>query len=235
MITLIINDIEIEITKKNIKNIHLSVHPPNGEVKISAPKRMTEDAIRLFAMSKMSWIKKQREKFKNQEKIPEYEYVSGESHYYFGEKYLLNVVHQSSNKPRVEIINNKYIDLYVNEESSKEKRENIMKEWYRKELKSIIPSMINKWEKIMDLRVKEWGVKQMKTRWGTCNPKAKRIWLNLELAKKPPHCLEYIIVHEMAHLIEKGHGDKFKAIMDKYYPDWRNVRKELNGLVIDGI
>jgi predicted metal-dependent hydrolase len=235
MAIIIIDNTEIEVTKKDVKNINLSVHSPNGEVRVSAPKNMKDDDIRIFLLSKMSWIKGQREKFKNQEKIPEYEYISGESHCYFGERYLLNVVHQSSNKSRVEIINNKYIDLYVNEESGKEKRENIMKEWYRKELKSIIPSMIDKWEKIMDLRVKEWGVKQMKTRWDTCNPKAKRIWLNLELAKKPLHCLEYIIVHEMAHLIERGHGDKFKAIMDKYYPDWRNVRKELNGLVIDGM
>jgi predicted metal-dependent hydrolase len=230
MTKIIIDDIEIEITKKNIKNIYLSVNPPNGEVRISAPKKMTEDAIRLFAVSKISWIEKQKEKFDNQEKIMEKEYITGESHYYFGESYLLNVIYQSSNKTKVEIRNKKYIDLYVKEGSSKEKREYIMKEWYRKELKSIIPSMINKWEKIMELKVKEWGVKQMKTRWGTCNPNARRIWLNLELAKTPPHCLEYIIVHEMAHLIEKGHGDKFKAIMDKYYPNWRNVRKELKML-----
>lgn len=230
MTKIIIDDIEIEITKKNIKNIYLSVNPPNGEVRISAPKKMTEDAIKLFVVSKISWIEKQKEKFDNQEKIMEKEYITGESHYYFGESYLLNVVYQSSNKANVEIRNKKYIDLYVKEGSSREKREYIMKEWYRKELKSIIPSMIDKWEKIMNLKVKEWGVKQMKTRWGTCNPNASRIWLNLELAKTPPHFLEYIIVHEMAHLIEKGHGDKFKAIMDKYYPNWRNVRKELKML-----
>ncbi len=235
MTTLIINDIEIEITKKNIKNIHLSVHPPNGEVRISVPKRMTEDAIRLFAVSKMSWIKKQQDKFENQERIPELEYISGESHYYFGQPYLLNVIYQSSSKSKVELRNKEYIELYVKEGSSKEKREDIIKEWYRKELKKVIPSMIEKWENIMELTVDEWGVKQMKTRWGTCNPNAKRIWLNLELAKKPPYCLEYIIVHEMAHLIERGHGDKFKSIMDKYYPNWRNVKKELNGLVADGI
>ncbi|WMM25114.1 SprT family zinc-dependent metalloprotease [Tissierella sp. MB52-C2] len=230
MTEIIIDDIEIEITKKNIKNIYLSVNPSNGEVRISAPRKMTEDAIRLFVVSKISWIEKQKEKFDNQEKIMEKEYITGESHYYFGESYLLNVIYQSSNKAKVEIRNKKYIDLYVKEGSSKEKREYIIKEWYRKELKSIIPSMIDKWEKIMNLKVKEWGVKQMKTRWGTCNPNAGRIWLNLELAKTPLHFLEYIIVHEMAHLIEKGHGDKFKAIMDKYYPNWRNVRKELKML-----
>lgn len=231
MTNFIVSDIEIEVTKKNIKNVHLSVHPPNGQVKISAPKKMTDDDIRLFVMSKVPWIKKQQRKFKNQERIPEREYKSGESHYFGGQQYLLNVIYQNSNKSKVEIRNNKYIDLYVKEESSKEKREDIMKEWYRKQLKSIIPPLIQKWEETMNLRVNEWGVKQMKTRWGTCNINAKRIWLNLELAKKAPHCLEYIIVHEMAHLIERGHGDKFKAIMDRYYPNWKNVNAELNGLV----
>lgn len=228
MAKIIINNIEIMVTKKNIKNIYLSIHPPDGEVRISSPKQVTDDAIRSFVLSKISWIKKQQKKIESQEKIPEKEYVSRESHYYFGQEYLLNVIYQSSNKSNVEIRNKKYIDLYVKDGSSKEKRENIMKEWYRKELKTTIPSMIEKWERIMGLKVEEWGVKVMKTRWGTCNPRAKRIWINLELAKKPSHCLEYIIVHEMAHLIEKGHGDKFKAIMDKYYPNWRNVKKELN-------
>ena len=231
MTNLLVSDIEIEVAKKNIKNVYLSVYPPNGQVKISAPKKMTDDDISLFVMSKVPWIKKQQRKFKNQERIPEREYKSGESHYFGGQQYLLNVIYQNSNKSKVEIRNNKYIDLYVKEGSGKEKREDIIKEWYRKELKSIIPPLIQKWEEIMNLRVNEWGVKQMKTRWGTCNINAKRIWLNLELAKKSPHCLEYIIVHEMAHLIEKGHGDKFKAIMDRYYPNWKNVNAELNGLV----
>lgn len=233
MTKIIIDDIEIEVIKKNIKNIYLSVQSPNGQVKISAPKKITDDRIRSFAVSKLSWIKKQQAKFENQERIPEKEYISGESHYYFGQPYLLNVIYQNSGKSKVEIRNKKYMDLYVKEGSSKEKKSDIMKEWYRKELKDTIPSMIGKWEKIMDLTVSEWGVKQMKTRWGTCNPNARRIWLNLELAKRPLHCLEYIIVHEMAHLIERGHGHKFKAIMDKYYPNWRNVKAELNGLVLE--
>lgn len=232
MTILTINDVEIQVIKKNIKNIHLSVHPPNGEVRISAPKKMTNEAIRIFALSKISWIKKHRAKFENQEKIPELEYISGEGHYYFGQLYILNVIYQSSNRAKVEIRNKSYIDLYVKEGTNKEKRRDIIKEWYRKELKSIIPSLIEKWEKIMGVTVEEWGVKQMKTRWGTCNPRAKRIWLNLELVKKPYHCLEYIIVHEMAHLIERGHGERFKAIMDKYYPNWRDINKELNGFII---
>lgn len=231
MTKITIDDIAIEITKKNIKNIRLSVHPPNGEVKVSAPKRMTDEGIRLFVVSRLSWVKKQRSRFENQEKIPEMEYISGESHYYFGERYLLNVIYGSTNKSNVEIRNDEYIDLYIKNGSDKEKREKVMKEWYRKELKAVIPEVIEKWEKIMNLKVNDWGVKQMKTRWGTCNINAKRIWINLELVKKPHHCLEYIVVHEMAHLIERGHGDKFKAIMDKYYPNWKKVKAELNGMI----
>jgi predicted metal-dependent hydrolase len=228
---LIIDDIEIEVTKKNIKTIRLSVHPPNGQVKISAPNRMTNESIRLFVVSRLTWIKKQQLRFENQERIPELGYVSGEEHCYFGQLYLLNIIYESTNRSKIEIRNNKFIDLYVKEGSDIEKKANIMKEWYRKELKTLIPPLIGKWENIMGLKINEWGVKQMKTRWGTCNINAKRIWLNLELAKKPYHCLEYIIVHEMAHLIERGHGPKFKAIMDEYYPNWRNVKAELNGMI----
>lgn len=231
MTKITIDDIEIEVTKKNIKNIRLSVHPPNGQVKVSAPKRMTDEGIRLFVVSRLSWIKKQRLRFENQEKIPEMEYISGESHYYFGQRYLLNVIYGSTNKSNIEIRNDEYIDLHVKIGSDKEKREKVMKEWYRKELKAVIPEVIDKWEKIMNLKVNDWGVKQMKTRWGTCNINAKRIWINLELVKKPHHCLEYIVVHEMAHLIERGHGERFKAIMDKYYPNWRKVKAELNGMI----
>ena len=228
---LTIDDIEIEVIKKNIKTVRLSVHPPNGQVKISAPNRMTNESIRLFAVSRLAWIKKQQLKFENQEIIPENEYLSGETHYYLGQRYLLNIIYESTNRSKVEIRNNKFIDLYVKEGSNKEKKANIMKEWYRKELKTLIPPLIDKWEEIMGISVGEWGVKQMKTRWGTCNVDAKRIWLNLELAKKPYHCLEYIVVHEMAHLIERGHGPKFKAIMNQHYPNWRNIKAELNGMI----
>ena len=228
MTKIIIDDIEIEVTKKNIKNIRLSVHSPNGEVKVSAPKKVTDESIRLFIFSRLSWIKKQRLRFENQEKIPEMEYISGENHYYFGQRYLLNVIYGSTNKSKVKIRNDGYIDLYVKIGTDKEKKEKAIKEWYREKLKASIPPIIEKWEKRMNLIVNDWGVKQMKTRWGTCNINAKRIWINLELAKKPPHCLEYIVVHEMAHLIEPRHGERFKAIMDQYYPEWRNIKAELN-------
>lgn len=228
---LIINDIEIELTKKNIKNLHLSVHPPDGRVKISAPNRMDIDTIRLFAISKLAWIKRQQNKFKSQERQPEREYVSGESHYFLGQRYLLNVIYTNKRKQGVEIRNKRYIDLYVRENTPKYLRERVMIEWYRKKLKELIPPLIAKWEPIMEVKVNEFGVKRMKTRWGSCNPAAKRIWLNLELAKKSPSCIEYVVVHEMVHLLERSHNERFIAYMDKFLPNWRAIRAELNGLI----
>lgn len=228
---IIINDIEIELTKKNIKNLHLSVHPPDGKVKISAPKNMDDDAIRLFAISKLSWIKKQQKKFKNQDRQPKREFVSGESHYFLGQGYILNVVYTNKRRQGVKIRNKKYMDLYVRENTPKYLRERVMTEWYRKELKKLIPPLIEKWEPIMGVKVNEFSVKLMKTRWGTCNPTAKRIWLNLELAKRDPICLEYIVVHEMVHLLERSHNERFVAYMDKFMPNWRALKAELNGLI----
>lgn len=233
MAKLIVNDIEIELIKKNIKNLHLSVHPPNGRVRISAPKRMDDEAIRLFVISKLSWIKKQRSKFVKQERQSEREFVSGESHYFLGERYLLNVNYTNKRKQGVKIRNKTYIDLFVREGSTKEQRQNVMKEWYRRELKALIPPLIEKWEQIIGVKVESWGVKLMKTRWGSCNTTAKRIWVNLELAKKNPACLEYIIVHEMVHLLERLHNERFISYMDKFLPNWRSIKSELNGLVFE--
>lgn len=230
---IIINNIEIELTKKNIKNLHLSVHPPDGRVKISAPQYMDTDTIRLFAISKLSWIRKQQKKFINQERQPEREYVSGESHYFLGQRYLLNVIYTNKRKQGVEIRNKKYIDLYVRENTPKYLRERVMTEWYRRELKKLIPPIIAKWEPIIGVGVNEFGVKKMKTRWGSCNPKAKRIWLNLELVKKSPTCIEYVVVHEMVHLLEKSHNERFIAYMDKFLPNWRAIKAELNGLIYE--
>lgn len=230
---IIINNIEIELTKKNIKNLHLSVHPPDGRVKISAPQYMDTDTIRLFAISKLSWIRKQQKKFINQERQPEREYVSGESHYFLGQRYLLNVIYTNKRKQGVEIRNKKYIDLYVRENTPKYLRERAMTEWYRRELKKLIPPIIAKWEPIIGVGVNEFGVKKMKTRWGSCNPKAKRIWLNLELVKKSPTCIEYVVVHEMTHLLERKHNERFIAYMDKFLPNWRAIKEELNGLIYE--
>lgn len=227
-----IGDIEIDIIKKNIKNLHLSVHPPDGRVRIAAPEKMNDDAIRVFAISKLAWIKKQRTKFQSQVRQSEREFVSGESHYYQGTRYLLNVVY-TNKKQTVEIRNQKYMDLYVREDATQEQREKVMTEWYRKQLKSQIPDLIEKWEKRLGVTVDSWGVKLMKTKWGTCNQEAKRIWVNLELAKKHTRCLEYIIVHEMIHLLERHHNEKFMAYMNQFLPNWKSIKDELNGLVFE--
>lgn len=231
--TLTVEDIEIQLIKKNIKNLHLSVLPPDGSVRISAPKELNDEAIRLFVVSKLAWIKKQRAKFKRQERQPEREFVSGESHYFLGQRYLLNVIYTNKRRQGAAIRNKTYLDLFVRENSGKEQRRKVMREWYRSELKVLIPPLIRKWEPQIEVKVESWGVKLMKTKWGSCNIAAKRIWLNLELAKKNPACLEYIVVHEMVHLLERLHNENFVAYMDKFLPNWRSIKAELNGLVFD--
>ena len=164
----------------------------------------------------------------------EIKFESGESHFFMGTEYLLNVV-ETTNKQHVEIRNNKYIDLYIKPNSSMENRKKIMTEWYRHKLKIAIPGYIEKWEKVIGVSVNDWGVKLMKTKWGTCNVREKRIWINLELAKKNPRCMDYIVVHEMLHLLERHHNDVFKAYMDKFLPNWKSIKDELNGLTFDSM
>jgi len=227
-----IGDINIDIIKKNIKNLHLSVHPPDGRVRIAVPNKMNDDAIRIFAISKLTWIKKQRSKFQAQERQSEREFVSGESHYYQGMRYLLNIIY-TNKKQKVEIRNQKYLDLYVREDATQKQREKVLMEWYRSQLKLQIPKIIEKWEKIIGVKVDSWGVKLMKTKWGTCNPSTKRIWINLELAKKNPRCLEYIVVHEMVHLLERHHNERFNKYMEQFIPNWKEIKEELNTLIFE--
>lgn len=229
MESLVVGNIDIEVIQKNIKNIHLSVHPPCGRVRLATPKSMNDESVRLFAISKLSWIKQQKKKFKDQTREAPREFISGESHYFLGDRYLLNVI-ETRSKQRVEIHNSKQLDLYVRKNSTKEKREKIMTEWYRGKLKLEIPKYINKWEDTMGVSVNDWNVRKMKTIWGSCNIQEKRILLNLELAKKNPRCIEYVVVHEMVHLLERKHNDKFKSYMDKFLPNWRALRNEINGI-----
>lgn len=222
-----ISNIIIDVVRKDIKNIHLAVYPPSGRVRIAAPYRVNNDAIRLFAISKLNWIKRNQRKFEEQERIPVREYKQRESHYILGRRYLLNVIEKNAS-PEIILRAKKYIDFYIRPDTSVEKRHGIMNEWYRKQLKSIIPDLIKKWEKKIGVNINNWGVKLMKTKWGSCNLKAKRIWLNLELAKKPVICLEYIIVHELIHLLERHHNDNFLFYMNKYFPNWKKIKNELN-------
>ena len=226
-----ISNIEIDVVRKDIKNIHLAVYPPTGRVRIAAPLSVNEDAIRLYVISKLGWIKRHQRKFSGQERISPREYKNRESHYFQGKRYLLNII-ETDAPPKVVLKNKTYIDLYIRPETSTAKRHKIMNEWYRKELKKMFPELSEKWGKRMNLKVNEWQVKLMKTKWGSCNIEKKRIWLNLELAKKPIYCLEYIIVHEMVHLLERHHNDKFLYYMDAYLPNWKQLRAELNKLPV---
>jgi len=194
-------------------------------VRIATPLKITDESVRLFAISKLAWIKKHLAKFKAKKyrQITDNKFISGESHYFKGKHYLLNLIeHQDS--PKVIIRENKYIDLYV----KKQRAEKILKEWYRQELKNDIPAIIAKWQPIIGVVVADWRIKFMRTKWGTCNIAAKRIWLNLELAKKPVYCLEYVVVHEMVHLLESHHNKRFFAYLDKFMPQWQLYKDELN-------
>jgi predicted metal-dependent hydrolase len=224
-----LGDITVDVIQKNIKHMHLSVHPPTGRVRISAPIRLSMDTIRVYAISKLSWIKKHQTRFRNQPREAARDYISNESHFYNGKRYLLKVIEH--NAPPKVILKHDIIELYTRQKTNKTKRRKILESWYRDKLKLVLPGLINKWEIKMGLSVNQFGIKRMKTRWGTCNSKAKRIWLNLELAKKPIYCVEYIIVHEMVHFLVRHHNDIFKSYMDKFLPQWRLLKQELNSQI----
>lgn len=227
-----VGNLEIEVTQKNINNLRLSVSAPNGRIRVSLPLRMTDDAVRRFVLSKLAWIHKQQLKFQVREPQLLKSYFSGEVHFLNGKPYSLNVI-IIKGTPKVEIRNSTDIDLFVREGSTMDQREKVMKEWYRTRLKEQIPPLIEHWQPVIGVKVDDWGVKLMKTRWGTCNISKKRIWLNLELAKKTNECVEYIVVHEMVHLLEQYHNHHFKGLMDKFLPKWRDYKAELNSIVHD--
>lgn len=229
---IIVNDFEIELIKKNIKNLNLSVHPPNGRIRMAAPLHVSEETIRLFVISKSKWIEKNQEKFKNKKIGLKKSYLQGEKHYFNGERYVLNIF-KTRGKQKVEVNGNKDINMYLRKNNTYESRKTLMSSFYRDYLKENIPVHINKWQPILNVKVEDFGIKQMKTRWGTCNTKAKRIWLNLELAKADRRSLEYVVVHEMIHLIEANHSSRFKFLMDKHLPNWKEIKKELNYLIIE--
>ena len=221
-----VGDISIEVIQKNIKNLHLSVYPPSGRVRISAPSRMGLDTIRLYAISKLDWIRKHQVKLRRQQREAPREYISGESHFYLGKRYLLKIIEH--NAPAMVNQNHDTLELYLRTKTSRRKRQMILDEWYRHRLKEIVPRLIQQCEEKMNVQVEDWGVKKMKTKWGTCNITAMRIWLNLELAKKPLHCIEHVVVHEMVHLLERKHNDRFIRLMDSFLPQWRQIKEELN-------
>lgn len=233
MTTIDLGRFTADVELKDIKNIHLSVYPPTGRVRIAAPLRMDLETIRIFAISKLSWIKKQQAKLQSQEREATREFTSSESHYYLGKRYLLKVI-ETESKPSVTIKHNKIV-LQVKPNTDKQKKQILLQEWYREQLKTLVPKYIRKWEEKIQVKVAEFGIKKMKTKWGTCNREDKRIWINLELAKKPLECLEYIVVHEMLHMLERNHNDRFIAYMNKFLPQWRHYKEELNRLPISHV
>jgi predicted metal-dependent hydrolase len=225
-----LGEIVVDIVKKDIKNVHLSVYPPAGRVRISAPLRMDLETIRLFAIGKLSWIKNQQQKLRDQEREPPREYLDRESHYLWGKRYLLKV-RDVETAPAVELKHNKVL-LQVRPGTSEEKRQGLLDQWYREQLKAAVPPLIAKWEPLMGVQVARFFVQRMKTRWGSCSPGTRSIRLNSDLAKKPPECLEYLIVHEMAHLLEPTHNSRFLTLMEQLMPNWRHHREELNRLPV---
>ena len=222
-----IDGLTVQVVRKDIKNLHIGVYPPSGSVRVSAPLRLNDDAVRLAVISRLGWIRRKQAEFEEQERQSLREFVTGESHYFEGNRYRLNVTEREG-PPTVRLINNTTIGLSIPPGSARETRENALYRWYRLQLRRCLPALVAKWEPVLGEHVAEVRIRKMKTRWGTCNREACRIWLNLELIKKPRSCLEYILVHEMVHLKERGHNDRFRALMDSFMPKWRIHREELN-------
>jgi predicted metal-dependent hydrolase len=225
-----LGDIAVDIIRKDIKNVHLSVHPPTGRVRIAAPERMKLDTIRVFAISKLGWIKKQQRRIQDQERETLREYLDHESHYVWGRRYLLKVIEKDI-VPRVELTPRTLI-LRVRPGATGEKKQATLEQWYREQIKQAVPPLIAKWERLMGVRTEKFFVQRMKTKWGSCNSRSRTIRLNSELAKKPQGCLEYIVVHEMVHLLEPTHNQNFIALMDKFMPKWQFYRDNLNRLPV---
>ena len=226
MHTIKLGSIDISVTKKKIKTLRMSVVPPDGKVKISAPLRASDEYIKNFAWSRIGWIEKHQKKFQSRTGPPLHRYESGEIHLFQGQPYILDVRYEEK-KPGVFLYEDTLI-VCVRPGSTMEKCKKIINEWYRSELKKQIPLLIEKWALIVGEAPLEWGVKNMRTRWGSCNTGAKRIWLSLRLAEKPVSYLEYVVIHEMVHLLERGHGKPFIAHMDRVLPEWRIIRDDLN-------
>jgi len=222
-----VDEIDVDIVRKDIKNLHLGVYPPDGRVRVAAPLAVDDDAVRMAVVTRLPWIKRRRAEFEHQDRQSSRKYVSGESHYYLGRRYLLHV-NECPGRSRVNVRGNKHIDLFVREGSDRADRERVFQNWYRKELRELAQPLIQDWAYRLELRVPHLRIKRMKTKWGACNIEARRVWINLELIKKPISCLEYIIVHELTHLFERHHSEQFVRLMDNNMPLWRSNRDLLN-------
>ena len=230
MTKIVLKELEIELLRKDIRNLHLSVYPPLGRVRVSAPENMNEDVIRAYLISKMPWIRKQIKNILAQEREGPREFLERESHYFEGKRYLLEIV-ETGGVQHVTISHNR-LQVHAKNGASTETLRMLVERFYRAYLKDEIRHLVDKYEPVLGVSVADYGVKKMKTRWGTCNREARRIWVNLELAKKPQKCLEYIVIHEMVHILEPSHNKRFLALMDRFYPTWHSVKEELNRMPV---
>ncbi|MCY3019562.1 MAG: SprT family zinc-dependent metalloprotease [Planctomycetota bacterium] len=222
-----VSGVHVHVVRKAIKNLHLGVYPPAGRARVAAPLAVSDNAVRLAVVSKLGWIRRQRARFEAQPRQSEREMVSGESHYFLGRRHRLRVI-ECHGASKVVLPNKATMELHVRPRTDAGRREKILQRWYRQQLRCLIPPLLKKWQPVVGVHVADWGIKKMKTKWGACNVASRRLWLNLELAKKPVRCLKYIIVHELVHLRERHHNDRFIAHMDKHLPQWRLYRHELN-------
>lgn len=225
-----IGELDIQLTRKDIKNLHISIMPPDGDVRVSAPNAMTDTAIRMAVIHRIPWIRRQQASFAKQERQSTRQMVDGETHYLWGRRYRLLVNNLDTDLKSAQSVklNRGRLVLSVNPSASTESKLHLLDEYYRSRLKSKIPDIVQKWSQVTNISCDSWHIQKMKTKWGSCNIEEKRILLNLELAKKPLPCLEYIILHEFLHFKERQHNDRFKALLDKYMPDWRSRRDLLN-------
>ena len=222
-----IRGIPVEVVRKAIKNLHIGVYPPSGRVRVAAPLWIDDDDVRLAVISRLGWIHRKRAEFAQQDRQSQREFVTGESHYFRGRRYRLDVIEQDG-PPAVRLLNNAKMALRVRPGTDRDAKEAVLERWYRRQLRDQLPELCVKWAQKVGVTVDEVRIKKMKTLWGSCNIEAKRIWLNLELAKKPTSCLELVLVHEMVHLIERRHNERFHKLMDRFMPQWRVHRDELN-------
>ena len=225
-----LGEIVVEVLRKDVRNIHLSVYPPAGRVRISAPARLSLDTIRVFAISKLGWIRRQQEKLRQQERETPRDYVNRESHYVWGRRCLLKVVEREQAQS-VELTPGRIL-LTVRPGAAADRRQAILEAWYREQIREAAAPLVDKWAKLLGVRVARVHVQRMKTKWGSCNPRSASVRLNTDLARKPHECLEYIVVHELAHLLEPTHNRRFVALMDRCLPRWRFLRQQLNQLPV---
>ncbi|MDP3972509.1 MAG: SprT family zinc-dependent metalloprotease [Candidatus Nanopelagicales bacterium] len=221
-----VRGIDVSVAYKDVKNLNISVYPPLGRVRVSAPRHVGEDVVRLAVVQRLGWIKKQQDRIRSADRQSPRGLITGESHYVWGVRLRLEVVERPG-RAQVETDADRLI-LYVPPGMGADGRETVLQNWQRQQLRAAIPPLLAEWEPIVGRSVNQWGIRRMKTRWGSCNPTAARIWLSLELARRHPHCLEYVAVHELTHLLERGHGERFKRLMDGFLPDWRARRRQLN-------